>query len=172
MLFLPDLVIHAREDSFFTRKLQCGTRLTKPQETVPGRRPRSPSMPIVISSEFILHIIPRFIGPVGKKSLSSRSTEYHPGPVASRCCFKRGHCWRTVPTCPQRRPRVWHVELPTHQHTPSREYQDTFFLSNGCMAQRGRCPGSRPSVSANKRIHDAIYSVVKWQLYKPSINTE
>ena len=40
------------------------------------------------------------------------------------------------------------------------------------MAQRSRCPGGRPSVSANKRIHDAYYSVVKWQLYKPSINTE
>ena len=43
-----------------------------------------------------------------------------------------------------------------------------FFLSDGCMAQRGRCPGGRPSVSANKRIHNAYYSVVKWQLYKPS----
>ena len=40
------------------------------------------------------------------------------------------------------------------------------------MAQRSRCPGGRPSVSANKRIHDVYYSVVKWQLYKPSINTE
>ena len=48
----------------------------------------------------------------------------------------------------------------------------TFFLSDGSMAQRGRCPGGRPSVSANKRIHDAYYSVVKWQLYKPSKNTE
>ena len=38
-----------------------------------------------------------------------------------------------------------------------------FFFSNGCMAQRGRCPGGRPSVSANKGIHDAYYSVVKWQ---------
>ena len=36
------------------------------------------------------------------------------------------------------------------------------------MAQRGRCPGGRPSVSANKRIHNAYYSVVKWQLHKPS----
>ena len=48
----------------------------------------------------------------------------------------------------------------------------SFFFSDGCMAQRGRCPGGRPSVSANKRIHDAYYSVVKWQLYKPSMNTE
>ena len=47
-----------------------------------------------------------------------------------------------------------------------------FFLSDGCMAQRCRCPGGRPSVSANKGIHDAYYSVVKWQLYKPSMNTE
>ena len=28
------------------------------------------------------------------------------------------------------------------------------------------------ALAANKRIHDAYYSVVKWQLYKPSINTE
>ena len=69
MLFLPDLVIYARKDSFLTRKLQRGTRLTKPKETVPGRRPDAPSMPIVISSDFILHIIPRLIGPVGKESL-------------------------------------------------------------------------------------------------------
>ena len=48
----------------------------------------------------------------------------------------------------------------------------TFFLSDGCMAQRGRCPGSRPSVSANKRVQHAYYSVLKWQLYKPSMNTE
>ena len=34
LLFLPDLVINAREDSFFTRKLQWGTRLTKPQTPV------------------------------------------------------------------------------------------------------------------------------------------
>ena len=47
-----------------------------------------------------------------------------------------------------------------------------FFLSNGCMAQRCRCPGGRPSVSANKGIHDAYYSIVKWQLYKPSMNSE
>ena len=46
-----------------------------------------------------------------------------------------------------------------------------FFLSDGCMAQRSRCPGGRPSVSANKGIH-AYCSVVKWQLYKPSMNTE
>ena len=39
------------------------------------------------------------------------------------------------------------------------------------MAQRSRCPGGRPSVSANKGIHDAYYSVLKWQLYKPSMNT-
>ena len=69
MLFLPDLVIYAREDYFFTRKLQWGTRLTKPKETVPGRRPKSPTLPIVISSDFILHIISRLIGPVGKESL-------------------------------------------------------------------------------------------------------
>ena len=49
-----------------------GTRLTKPKETVPGRRPKFPSMPIVISSDFILHIIPRLIGPVGKESLLNR----------------------------------------------------------------------------------------------------
>ena len=30
-----------------------------------------------------------------------------------------------------------------------------FFLSDGCMAQRGRCPGGRPSVSANKRVQHA-----------------
>ena len=36
-----------------------------------------------------------------------------------------------------------------------------FFLSDGCMAQRSRCPGGRPSVSANKRIHNAYYSVIK-----------
>ena len=47
MFFLPDLVIDARKDSFLTRKLQWGTRLTKPKETVPGRRPDSPGMPIV-----------------------------------------------------------------------------------------------------------------------------
>ena len=47
-----------------------------------------------------------------------------------------------------------------------------FFLSDGCMAQRGRCPGGRPSVSANKRVQHAYYSVLKWQLYKPSMNTE
>ena len=46
------------------------------------------------------------------------------------------------------------------------------FLSDGCMAQRGRCPGGRPSVSANKRVQHAYYSVLKWQLYKPSMNTE
>ena len=32
-----------------------------------------------------------------------------------------------------------------------------FFLSNGCMAQRGRCPGGRPSVSANKRIRCILF---------------
>ena len=47
-----------------------------------------------------------------------------------------------------------------------------FFSSDGCMAQRGRCPGGRPSVSANKRVQHAYYSVLKWQLYKPSMNTE
>ena len=47
-----------------------------------------------------------------------------------------------------------------------------FFLSDGCMAQRGRCPGGRPSVSANKSVQHAYYSVLKWQLYKPSMNTE
>ena len=47
-----------------------------------------------------------------------------------------------------------------------------FFLSDGCMAQRGRCPGGRPSVSAKKRVQHAYYSVLKWQLYKPSMNTE
>ena len=46
------------------------------------------------------------------------------------------------------------------------------FVSDGCMAQRGRCPGGRPSVSANKRVQHAYYSVLKWQLYKPSMNTE
>ena len=51
-------------------------------------------------------------------------------------------------------------------------FSTKLFLSDGCMAQRGRCPGGRPSVSANKRIHDAYCSVVKWQLYKPSTNTE
>ena len=69
MLFLPDLVIYALEDSFFTRKRHRETRLTKSKETVPGRRPESPSIPIVISPDFILHIIPRLIGPVGKESL-------------------------------------------------------------------------------------------------------
>ena len=45
------------------------------------------------------------------------------------------------------------------------------------MAQRGRCPGGRPSVSANKGIHDANYSGVKWPRLEPkwlrltSINT-
>ena len=51
-------------------------------------------------------------------------------------------------------------------------FECSFFLSNGCMAQRGRCPGGRPSVSANKRVLNAYYSVLKWQLYKPSMNTE
>ena len=55
---------------------------------------------------------------------------------------------------------------------PPAVFPHQFFLSDGCMAQRGRCPGGRPSVSANKRIHDAYYIVVKWQLYKPSMNTE
>ena len=32
-----------------------------------------------------------------------------------------------------------------------------FFLSHGCMAQRGRCPGGRPSVSANKRIRCFLF---------------
>ena len=61
----------------------------------------------------------------------------------------------------------------TFQATASLLFRPSlFFLSDGCMAQRSRCPGGRPSVSANKRIHDAYYSVVKWQLSKPSINTE
>ena len=34
---------------------------------------------------------------------------------------------------------------------------NAFFLSDGCMAQRGRCPGSRPSVSANKRIRCILF---------------
>ena len=71
MLFLPDLVIYALEDSFFTR-------LTKSKETVPGRRPESPLSSVLTSS---------FISSPGwldlAKSLSSHSsTEYHPGPVA------------------------------------------------------------------------------------------
>ena len=51
LFFLPDLVINAREDAFFTRKLQRGTRLAKPQKPVPGRRPKAPGIPIVISPQ-------------------------------------------------------------------------------------------------------------------------
>ena len=36
-------------------------------------------------------------------------------------------------------------------------HRQTFFLSDGCMAQRGRCPGGRPSVSANKRIRCRLF---------------
>lgn len=70
ILFLSDLVIYALEDSFFTGELHRGTRLTKPKETVPGRRLKSPSIPIVISSDFI-HIISKLIGPVSKISSHS-----------------------------------------------------------------------------------------------------
>ena len=61
MLFFSDLVIDARESSILTRKLQWGTTLTKPKETIPNHRPDTSSMPIVISSDLILHIIPRLM---------------------------------------------------------------------------------------------------------------
>ena len=59
-----------------------------------------------------------------------------------------------------------------HPYQMADVYARFFLCPDGCMAQRGRCPDGRPSVSANKRIHDADDSVVKWQLYKPSKNTE
>ena len=63
-----------------------------------------------------------------------------------------------------------HVEKPWG--SKKFDLQSNFFLSDGCMAQRGRCPGGRPSVSANKRVQHAYHSVLKWKLYKPSMNTE
>ena len=50
---------HTCTYSFFTS--HRGTRLTKPKETVPGRQLESPSIPVVISPDFILHIIPNWL---------------------------------------------------------------------------------------------------------------
>ena len=58
LLFLSDLVIHALIPFFTSHR---GTRLTKPKETVPGRQLESPSIPVVISPDFILHIIPNWL---------------------------------------------------------------------------------------------------------------
>ena len=76
MLFLPDLVIHARRDSFLTGKLQCGTRLTKRKET--------------------FQAVDQILQACQLSSVLT-SSEYHPGPVASRCSLNR--CTGEVPTC-------------------------------------------------------------------------
>ena len=45
---------------------------------------------------------------------------------------------------------------------------DILFLSGCCMAQRGRCPGGRPSVSANKKLSVSR----EWQLYRPVVKIQ
>ena len=66
------------------------TRLAKPKETVPGHPPESPSMPIVISSDFILHIIPRLIGPVGEESLLTLLNRVPSRPCCLQMLLQKG----------------------------------------------------------------------------------
>ena len=47
-----------------------------------------------------------------------------------------------------------------------------FFLSNGCMTQRRSLSGRSPLSALTIQQSRHLVSVLKWQLYTPSINTE